>query len=104
MGKSADGLTGSRQALPVRCAAQDRATLNGARAAFPYGAGFLSSHFIRELLSQSVEVVAVDNLVTGRDLLGVLGHGPVTFIRHDIVEPFDIDGPVDFIFNLEAVA
>ena len=78
--------------------------LGGARAAVLGGAGFLGGHLINELLRHNVEVVAIDNLTTGRDLLGVLELPSVTFIKHDIIEPFDIDGALDLIFNLASPA
>ena len=85
-------------------AAPGGATLNGVRAAVSGGPGFLGSHLSRELLSPSVEVVAVDDLGPGRDLFGVLGHLAVTFVRHDVGAPFDVDGLVDFVFNRVAIA
>ena len=76
----------------------------GARAAVLGGAGFLGGHLINELLHRSVEVIAIDNLMTGKDLLGVLEHPSVTFIEHDIIDPFDIEGELDIIFTLASPA
>jgi dTDP-glucose 4,6-dehydratase len=75
-----------------------------ARAVVLGGAGFLGGHLVHALIDSGAEVVAVDNLSTGRDLLGVLDHPSVTFIRHDIVERFDVDGSADFVFHLASAA
>ncbi len=68
------------------------------------GAGFIGSHLCESLLSSGWEVVAVDNLITGRlaNLASLLDHPRFTFIQHDITEPLDLD--VDAIFHLASPA
>lgn len=76
------------------------------RALVAGGAGFLGSHLCDRLLSAGFQVVAVDNLVTG-DLANIahLEREPrFTFRQQDIIQPFDIDGPLDMVFNLASPA
>ena len=70
------------------------------------GAGFLGSHLCETLLNRGHRVVAVDNLVTGSrknvDLFA--GNPAYSFVEQDIIEPFDIEGPVDFVLNFASPA
>jgi dTDP-glucose 4,6-dehydratase len=70
------------------------------------GAGFLGAHLCRELLARGDEVVAVDNLVTGSadNLTELDGHRAFTFVEHDVVNGFEIDGNVDAVMNLASPA
>jgi nucleoside-diphosphate-sugar epimerase len=58
------------------------------------------------LLNRSDEVVSVDNLCTGSEanLAALLDHRGFTFVRQDVIEPFDIPGPVDAVMNLASPA
>lgn len=69
------------------------------------GAGFIGSHLVDRLLADGFQVIAVDNLVTGS--LGNLAHvqdPAFTFLQHDVCEPLDIDGPLDWVLNLASPA
>ena len=70
------------------------------------GAGFLGSHLSDLLLSKGHEVVVVDDLTSGRlENLGLsTEENRVQFIYQNICQPIDIDGNVDFIFNLASPA
>jgi nucleoside-diphosphate-sugar epimerase len=70
------------------------------------GAGFLGSHLCRLLLSRGDEVVAVDNLLTGREdnIADLLGAEGFSFSRQDVVEGVTVDGPVDAVMNLASPA
>lgn len=70
------------------------------------GAGFLGSNLIRRLVSEGHEVICIDNLLTGRlkNLDPVATHRGFSFVRHDVIEPLAIDGPVDEIYNLACPA
>lgn len=76
----------------------------GRRAVVTGGAGFLGSHLCARLLAEGIEVVAVDNLVTGRlrNLERLRSHPSFRFMRHDVVEPLQVDA--DWIFNLACCA
>lgn len=68
------------------------------------GAGFLGSHLCERLLKDGHEVVAIDNLFTGRKLniAHLLGHPNFEFVRHDVIDPFKFE--VDQIYNLACPA
>ncbi len=70
------------------------------------GAGFLGSHLCDALLARGDDVVAVDNLSTGRPAnVEHLGTEPrFRMIEHDVVTPLTIDGPVDAVMNLASPA
>jgi dTDP-glucose 4,6-dehydratase len=64
------------------------------------GAGFIGSHLCEALLSRGHSVVAIDNLVTGD--MGNLAHlrdQDLQFIRHDVTQYIDVDGPVDCVLH-----
>ncbi len=69
------------------------------------GAGFLGSHLCDELLSRGHRVICVDNFETGN--LTNIEHirVPEFEVLHvDIVEPFHVDEPVDFVYHLASPA
>ena len=68
------------------------------------GAGFLGSHLCERLLKDGHEVVALDNLFTGRrqNLAHLLENPNFEFVRHDIIDPFKFE--VDQIYNLACPA
>ena len=63
-------------------------------------AGFIGSHLSEALLDRGFSVVGVDNLLTG-DLANIahLRDRNFQFIRHDVTNYIDIDGPVDFVLH-----
>jgi len=70
------------------------------------GAGFLGSHLCDELLARGHRVICVDNFETGS--LANIEHlrDPDRF-RHlgaDIIEPYHLDEPVDFVYHLASPA
>lgn len=70
------------------------------------GAGFIGSHLCRKLLELGNEVVAVDNLCTGREenIADLTSTSGFTFIKADILDPFELSGPLDRIYNLACPA
>jgi dTDP-glucose 4,6-dehydratase len=70
------------------------------------GAGFLGSHLCDELLARGHRVICVDNLETGS--LGNIEHirdrDRFLHLGVDIIEPYFVDEPVDFIFHLASPA
>jgi dTDP-glucose 4,6-dehydratase len=69
------------------------------------GAGFLGSHLCEYLLDHGHHVICVDNLETGSlENLEHLRDDFFTFTYHDVTEPISLDGPVDFVFHLAALA
>ncbi|MDP2319437.1 MAG: SDR family oxidoreductase [Acidobacteriota bacterium] len=63
-------------------------------------AGFIGSHLSEALLDRGFSVVGVDNLLTG-DLANIahLRDRNFQFIRHDVTNYIEIDGPVDYVLH-----
>ncbi len=75
------------------------------RALVTGGAGFLGSYLSEALLAEGHSVVAVDNLLTGRQTnLAHLAREPHFELRQlDIIQPFDA-GAVDYVFHFASPA
>ncbi len=75
------------------------------RALVTGGAGFLGSHLCDALLAEGYSVIAVDNLLTGRERnLEHLRNEPrFEFQRIDINQPFDC-GRIDYVFHFASPA
>jgi len=63
-------------------------------------AGFIGSHLSEALLDRGYSVVGIDNLLTG-DLANIahLRDRDFQFIRHDVTNYIDVDGPVDYVLH-----
>ena len=63
-------------------------------------AGFIGSHLCETLLARGDSVVGIDNLITG-DLHNIahLRALDFEFIRHDVTQYIDVDGPVDYVLH-----
>jgi dTDP-glucose 4,6-dehydratase len=63
-------------------------------------AGFIGSHLSEALLDRGASVVGIDNLLTG-DLSNIahLRDRDFQFIRHDVTNYIEVDGPVDFVLH-----
>jgi dTDP-glucose 4,6-dehydratase len=63
-------------------------------------AGFIGSHLCEELLARGHSVVGIDNLVTG-DMSNIahLRDQDFQFIRHDVTQYIDVNGPVDAVLH-----
>ena len=74
------------------------------------GAGFIGSHLCDALVARGDEVIAVDNLLTGRlqNVAHLNGHERFSLIEHDITIPIVgadwLDGPVDAVLDLASPA
>ncbi len=70
------------------------------------GAGFLGSHLCTALLARGDEVVAVDNLSTGRvqNIEHLFGHDGFQFVRHDVSEYLWVPGDVDAVLHFASPA
>src|SRR3954467_11710610 len=65
------------------------------------GAGFLGSHLFEALLARGHRVICVDNVETGS--LANIEHiraPEFVFLQRDIVEPYFVDEPIDFVYHL----
>src|SRR6476661_6513213 len=69
------------------------------------GAGFLGSHLCDELLRRGNRVICVDNLETG-SLANIEHIRSPDFVHHnlDIIEPYYVDEPIDFVYHLASPA
>jgi len=70
------------------------------------GAGFLGSHLCRALLDRGDEVVAIDNLITGRvrNIEPLFGRQGFTFVEHDVSSYVWVPGVVDAVMHLASPA
>ena len=69
------------------------------------GAGFLGSHMCDELLRRGHRVICVDNLETGT--LNNIEHirsPDFVHLNLDIIEPYFVDEPIDFVYHLASPA
>lgn len=68
------------------------------------GAGFLGSNLSAKLTSLGHNLTVIDDLSTGRldNLEPLLKAGLITFVNHDVREPFEAD--IDFILNFACPA
>jgi len=76
------------------------------RAVVTGGAGFLGSHLCDRLLAEGMEVVCIDNLLTGslanvEHLFGVEGF---TFEKYDVTNYIHVPGKVDFVLHFASPA
>src|SRR3954464_13873277 len=69
-------------------------------------AGFLGSHLTDLLLSQGDEIVGVDNFITGKEqnIAHLKGNAKFSFVKHDVIEPLKVDGPIDRIYHMASPA
>ncbi|NCO87766.1 MAG: SDR family oxidoreductase [Rhodobacterales bacterium] len=70
------------------------------------GAGFLGSQLCDRHVALGDEVICVDNLETGRlqNIAHLLDRPNFRFVRHDVVDAFDVDEPIHLIYNLACPA
>ena len=63
-------------------------------------AGFIGSHLSQELLDRGCSVVGIDNLLTG-DLANIahLAGRDFIFVKHDVTNYINVDGPVDLVLH-----
>jgi UDP-glucuronate decarboxylase len=75
------------------------------------GQGFLGRYFIEVfvgmnetvLSSNPVKVVALDNLITSRHAAEIKHEG-MSFVAHDVIQPYDHPDPIDFIIHAAGIA
>ncbi|MBI1973285.1 SDR family oxidoreductase [Candidatus Micrarchaeota archaeon] len=70
------------------------------------GAGFIGSHLCESLLSRGVEVVCLDNLVTGsqRNIAHFTGNDKFSFVNTTTCQKFDLEDGFDTVFHLASPA
>ncbi|WP_448614564.1 UDP-glucuronic acid decarboxylase family protein [Modestobacter sp. URMC 112] len=85
---------------PVRSAREIR------RAVVTGGAGFLGSHLCEHLLARDVEVVCLDNFLTGspENVLHLMEHPGFRLVRCDVTDYVHVPGPVDLVLHFASPA
>jgi dTDP-glucose 4,6-dehydratase len=70
------------------------------------GAGFLGSHLCRALVGRGWEVVAIDNLLTGRvdNVDDLLATDAFELKEHDVSQFVTVDGPIDAVLHFASPA
>jgi dTDP-glucose 4,6-dehydratase len=76
------------------------------RALVTGGAGFLGSHLCDRLLEEGMEVVCMDNLITGAlaNIEHLFGRDGFRFVRQDVTDYIHIPGRLDFILHFASPA
>jgi dTDP-glucose 4,6-dehydratase len=63
-------------------------------------AGFIGSHLSEALLDRGYTVVGIDNLLTGDTAnIAHLANRDFTFIKHDVTNYINVEGPVDAVLH-----
>lgn len=70
------------------------------------GAGFLGSHLCEFMLAEGHEVVAMDNLLTGRvdNISHLIGQEGFTFLNYDVTNFVHVPGELDYILHFASPA
>ncbi len=76
------------------------------------GRGFLGRYFMEvfaelnaKVLDEPVRLIALDNMITAGELgADVPESEHVEFIKHDVIKPFDFDGPLDYVIHAAGIA
>jgi dTDP-glucose 4,6-dehydratase len=76
------------------------------RALITGGAGFLGSHLCDRLLAEGLEVICMDNLLTGStdNIAHLAGHSRFQFIHYDVTQYIFVEGPLDYVLHFASPA
>jgi len=76
------------------------------RAVVAGGAGFLGSHLCERLLDEGLEVLCLDNFVTGtpENVSHLMTHGAFKLVRCDVTDFIHVPGEVDYVLNFASPA
>jgi dTDP-glucose 4,6-dehydratase len=76
------------------------------RALVTGGAGFLGSHLCERLLSEGLEVVCMDNLITGSlaNIEHLFGRDGFIFVDHDVTNFIHVAGRLDYVLHFASPA
>ncbi|WP_321477696.1 UDP-glucuronic acid decarboxylase family protein [uncultured Paludibaculum sp.] len=69
-------------------------------------AGFIGSHLCDRLIAEGHDVLAIDNFITGseRNIAHLKGNPRFRFRQHDVIQPIQVDEPLDYVLNLASPA
>jgi dTDP-glucose 4,6-dehydratase len=70
------------------------------------GAGFLGSHLCDRMLAEGLEVICMDNLITGNadNIAHLMGNPLFTFIYYDVSNYVHVSGKLDYILHFASPA
>jgi len=70
------------------------------------GAGFLGSHLCDKFLNESINVICIDNLLTGNidNISHLFGNDNFTYIKHDVTNYIHVPGNVDYVLHFASPA
>ena len=76
------------------------------RALVTGGAGFLGSHLCGRLMDEGLEVICMDNLITGSldNIESYFGRDGFTFVHHDVTNFIHVPGKLDYILHFASPA
>jgi len=76
------------------------------RALITGGAGFLGSHLCDQLLGEGLEVICMDNLLTGStdNIAHLAGQRRFQFIHYDVTQYIFVEGPLDYVLHFASPA
>jgi dTDP-glucose 4,6-dehydratase len=80
--------------------------MSKARAVVTGGAGFLGSHLCDKLLGEGMEVICIDNLLTGNmaNIEHLFGRNGFSFMKYDVTNHLHVPGKVDFVLHFASPA
>jgi dTDP-glucose 4,6-dehydratase len=69
------------------------------------GAGFIGSHLCDRLLEDGHEIIAMDNLATGKvdNIAHLAGNESFRFIKHDVTDYIFVEGHLDAVLHLASL-
>lgn len=76
------------------------------RAVVTGGAGFLGSHLSERLLDEGMDVVCIDNLLTGSlaNIEHLIGRDGFTFVKYDVTNFLHVEGEVRYVLHFASPA
>jgi len=76
------------------------------RAVITGGAGFLGSHLAERLLDADVDVICIDNFLTGTpdNVAHLQGRDGFRLLRGDVTDHISVPGPVDYVLHFASPA
>jgi dTDP-glucose 4,6-dehydratase len=69
------------------------------------GAGFIGSHLCDMLLADGHQVIAMDNMITGKreNVAHLEGNARFSLVLHDVTEPIEVAGELDAVMHLASL-
>ena len=76
------------------------------RALVTGGMGFLGSHICDRLIKEGIEVICLDNLLTGNEenVAHLMGNPLFKVIRYDVTNYITVKGPIDYVMHFASPA